>query len=128
MTGLVDTHVLLWFAAGDPRLPKRYRDLLDEEGEGRFFSAASAFEISTKYSRGKLQLPEPPQLFIPRIINELCLSPLPVTVEHSMAVAGLPMHHGDPFDRLLVAQARIERLAIISGDKLLRKYDVKVLW
>ena len=128
MKSLVDTHVILWFTAGDERLPTKYRKLLEQSSRELSFSAVSAVEISTKFVRGKLRLPGVPSVYIPQVISDLRLVPLAITMEHATGVSHLPLHHADPFDRLLIAQARSENLPIITSDKAFRRYDVDVIW
>jgi PIN domain nuclease of toxin-antitoxin system len=99
-----------------------------DKGNDLLLSAASAWEIAIKSSLGKLPLPEPPEVFIPRhmVINQV--RPLPISVEHALAVASLPPHHRDPFDRLLVAQAKTENIPLLSADAILKPYSIQVLW
>jgi PIN domain nuclease of toxin-antitoxin system len=92
------------------------------------FSAASVAEISTKFARRKLSLPEPPIDLIPKVMADLRLLPLSVTLEHALTLSQLPVHHADPFDRLLIAQATHEQIPIVTGDKEFRRYDVQVVW
>ena len=92
-----------------------------------FVSAASAWEIATKCAIGKLSLSEHPREWLPLAIKRNSFTPLPITVEHGFAVADLPLHHRDPFDRLLIAQAKVEQLALVTGDEKLTAYDVQVV-
>jgi PIN domain nuclease of toxin-antitoxin system len=121
---LLDTHVWLWWQAGDARLGAQTRLLLQRASEVRF-SAASAWEIAIKVAIGKLTLPTDAD-----IGAELAHSgflALPVEIEHAEAVRHLPSLHGDPFDRLLVAQARVEGLTLVTADRQLAAYGVTVL-
>jgi PIN domain nuclease of toxin-antitoxin system len=90
-------------------------------------SAASAWEIAVKFALGKLPLPEPPAAWLPDEVAANGFTPLPISVEHALAVAELPRHHADPFDRLLIAQAKAEQLAVVSSDDKLAAYDVDVI-
>ena len=92
-----------------------------------FFSAASAWEIAIKYAIGKLRLPVEPHLYVPSRLRLTRTRPLDVRVEHATRVAQLPLHHRDPFDRLLMAQAQVERLAIMTADSVFSQYDVEVI-
>lgn len=90
-------------------------------------SAASAWEIAIKYALGKVRLPDPPDQMVPELMNRTGVAPLPVLHTHALRVATLPPKHRDPFDRLLVAQAQIEGLPILSSDRSFGLYDVEVL-
>jgi PIN domain nuclease of toxin-antitoxin system len=123
MNLLLDTHVLLWIVAGSRRLSDRAHSAIENGRNTVFVSAATAWEIAIKKSLGKLKAP-PDYL---DALKHYRFLPLDITSEHALAVEGLPRHHGDPFDRLLVSQARLEGLVLVTGDERLRKYDVKVL-
>jgi PIN domain nuclease of toxin-antitoxin system len=90
-------------------------------------SAASAWEIAIKHGLGRLTLPEAPEAFVPRVMAQLGVTPLPIHHRHALRVASLPPRHRDPFDRLLVAQAQIEGVPILSADRGFAHYDVPVL-
>lgn len=122
---LADTHVVLWYATDDPRLTAAAAQALEADAGETFVSAASLWEIAIKRSLGKLEAPEDLPV---RLTDELGFVPLAVTGEHAWAVRNLPRLHGDPFDRLLVAQAQVERLTIVSADASLAEYEVPVLW
>ena len=124
---LLDTQCWLWMLAEPERFSEASRRLLIARENELFFSAASAWEISMKYDLGRLTLPAPPAASVPPLMAKTGVTPLPVLHEHALAVAGLPPHHRDPFDRLLVAQARVERLPILSADRTLEAYDVEIL-
>lgn len=128
MRALLDTHVLLWWVVDAPRLSQRARHLLSNPGSEVYFSAASSWELAIKFALGRLTLPVPPRSFVPKILREQSIRPLDVTHAHALAVAELPPQHRDPFDRLLVAQARLEKLAVVSGDPIFREYGSKVIW
>ena len=93
----------------------------------RLFSAASAWEIAIKHALGKLTIPEPPDLFVPRLMTQLGITPLPVLHRHALHVATLPPRHRDPFDRLLVAQAQLEDLPILTADRGFGLYEVVLI-
>ena len=125
MTGtryLADTHVLLWALALDERLRPQHRDVL-AAGQGVLVSIASLWEIAIKSGLGKLRMP--PGLV--EIIQASAIGFLPISVEHALHVATLPGHHGDPFDRMLVAQAQVEGLTVLTMDRNITRYDVAVL-
>ena len=120
---LLDTHVLLWIAMGDPRLGSAARAAI---GDGRrlvFVSAATAWEIAIKRGLGKLEAPSD----YLTLLDHYRFSPLDVTTEHTLAVETLADHHRDPFDRMLVAQARVEGLTLVSNDARLAAYGVAFL-
>jgi PIN domain nuclease of toxin-antitoxin system len=125
---LLDTHVLLWFAAGDRRLSVKWRRLLEGGKHELYVSAVSGVEISTKFLRGKLRLESGATEFIALLINDLRLLPLSLTLQHALQVAELPLIHHDPFDRMLVAQALVEGIPILSRDAVLRGYSAPVIW
>jgi len=102
--------------------------LLDTHTFHLLLSSASAWEIAIKTSLGKLPLPESPEVFIPRHMRINQFRPLPISVDHALAVSALPHHHRDPFDRLLVAQAQMENIPLLSADPILRSYAVQLLW
>jgi PIN domain nuclease of toxin-antitoxin system len=124
---LLDTQVWLWMLATPERLSKRSRALVVATENELVLSAASAWEIAIKHSLGKLTLPEPPVEYISRLMTSTGITPLPVYHRHALHVASLPAHHSDPFDRLLIAQAQLEELPVLTADKVFRKYDVDTI-
>lgn len=125
---LLDTQCWLWMRAEPERLSQQARGLLVDGSTELLLSAASSWEIAIKYALGKLPLPEPPARYVPDRLREDGIEPLPVTHVHALRVADLPLHHRDPFDRLLVAQARSEGLPLLTADPLIRRYDVEIIW
>ena len=131
MQFLIDTHAFLWYMAGDNQLSVKSKDLIDDQTNDRLLSAAVPWEIAIKYSIGKLQLGEPFESLIPRLIRKNGLSLLPITVEHTAAVALLPYpatKHRDPFDRLMIAQSQVEGIPIVSDDDRFDDYEIERLW
>jgi PIN domain nuclease of toxin-antitoxin system len=124
---LLDTRVFLWSLGGRDRLSAETLQLLASRSNQLYLSAASSWEIAIKYQLGKIRLPAPPKEFIPIAIKDLGLIALDVTHRHSVAVGELPFHHRDPFDRLLIAQAQVESLAILTTDGDFRRYDVGII-
>ncbi|MBB3084300.1 type II toxin-antitoxin system VapC family toxin [Geodermatophilus sabuli] len=123
MTLLLDTHVLLWWLGEDDRLTPTMREAIADPGAAVAVSAASAWEMSIKAALGKLTAPED-------LVAELAhhgFDPLPVTVEDGLAAGALPRHHDDPFDRMLIAQARRRRLVLVTADRRFADYDVLTL-
>jgi len=125
---LLDTAVWLWAQTRPERLGKKVGGLLSSvpAGDEVFLSAASSWEISIKFYLGKLPLPEPPSVYVPSRLGGV--RPLVVTHAHVLAAGELPLHHGDPFDRLLIAQARLEEMALLTADRMFARYEVPVIW
>jgi PIN domain nuclease of toxin-antitoxin system len=124
---LIDTHVLLWWANGDPRLSVTAAAALADPSNELLFSGVSAMEIATKVAIGKLSLPQPPSAIVGRAMSMLRANELPLTIRHGLAVSNLPLHHKDPFDRMLVAQAVVEGLVLLTQDAAVRAYAVPTL-
>ena len=124
---LLDTHVLLWWLAADTRLGAAARAHIADPATLCLVSAATAWEIAIKTALGRVDLGEPPEVSLPREIAGGDFLELPITIAHALAVGTLPAHHRDPFDRLLVAQARVERLQIVTADRVFAAYDVALL-
>lgn len=125
---LLDTHCWLWYLLEPERLNSDTRDLLRETANEVYLSAASAWEIVIKFGIGKLELPLSPTEYIPSRLATLGHRSLPILQTHVLAIQGLPLHHKDPFDRALVAQAQCEELQLVTADPVLTAYDVPILW
>lgn len=121
---LLDTHVFLWAQDRPSRLGSALDVLADPDNE-RFVSTASVWEIAIRWATGKLVLPDPPDTYVPSRRHALVASSLRVSEEHALAVTRLPPLHRDPFDRLLVAQAQMLDLTIITADRAVAQYDVE---
>ena len=120
---LIDSNALLWFVAGDSkRIGRALRAQI--EAEATTVSVASLWEIAIKSALGKLDAPDD----LPAKVEQLGFYLLPVSAEHAWQVRQLPPHHRDPFDRLLIAQAQVERLPIFTADSLFHAYDVLAIW
>ncbi|MFC5379340.1 type II toxin-antitoxin system VapC family toxin [Aquipuribacter nitratireducens] len=119
---LLDTHAFLWLAAGDERLVPSARALIDR-ADSLVLSAASVWEAEIKRAAGRLGAPP-----LAEAARRLGVDVLPVTAEHATAAAHLALHHRDPFDRMLVAQARLEDLVLVTKDDALRRYGVPTAW
>jgi len=128
MRYLLDTGVWLWSLMAPERIREEARLILADGTREAFLSAASSFEISLKWALGKLPLPEPPARYIPDRMAALGIEPMPVTHAHALDVSELPRYHTDPFDRLLISQARVENMVILTADRAFRLYPVKILW
>ena len=128
MKYLLDTAVWLWTLSEPERIDHKARQLIAEGREELYLSAASSWEISIKSALGKLRLPESPSIFVPKRLAAEGVRPLAITHMHALRVADLPLHHTDPFDRLLIAQAQTEEMAILTADRAFKQYRVQVLW
>ena len=127
MKFLLDTHCWLWLQTERSRFDVALLETLADPETDRYLSAASAWEISIKYAVGKLPLPEPPAIYVPQRMRLSGFEGLAITHAHALAVAALPLLHRDPFDRVLVAQARIEGLTLVTADATLEAYDVALV-
>lgn len=128
MKYLLDTSVFLWSLDASDRLNPEARKLLAEGSGEVYLSSVSSWEIAIKWNIGKLRLPTPPASLIPSALSSMAIRPLPMTHAHAFAVADLPPHHTDPFDRMLIAQARSEDMVLLTSDGAFLKYKVKTLW
>lgn len=128
MNCLIDTHAFLWWITDSPRLSERARTVLGDGRNAVFFSAASGWEIAIKSGLGKLRLPDDPARYIPDQLRKNNVEPLPVQLYHTLHVSSLPLHHRDPFDRLLVSQSILERLPILTSDEVFQAYEVETIW
>ena len=128
MNYLLDTHTFLWFIAGDNQLSPTARKLIENPTNLSFLSIGSFWEIAIKVSLGKLTLHQPfDELFSAQlVINGIDL--LGLDFRHTVAVAKLPFHHKDPFDRMLIAQAQLEKLRIVSKDSVFDEYAITRVW
>jgi PIN domain nuclease of toxin-antitoxin system len=125
MRVLLDTQIFLWFIMGDARLTGRARDVIEDVSNQKYLSAASAWEIAIKMSLGKLTFAEPFGVLVPREIADNGFGYLPIELSHVSLLAALPLHHRDPFDRLLVAQSIAEQMALVSSDAVLDHYGIQ---
>lgn len=125
---LLDTHVFLWWITADARLSEKAFSLIKERENLIYISAASCWEIAIKSRLGKLHLPGANIDIIVEEIGANGFTPLAITVNHAIQVYKLPDYHRDPFDRILVAQARWEKVVLVTDDPLIRAYDVETVW
>ena len=128
MKYLLDTHSLIWFIEGDAKLSVHARQLMDDEANELFVSVGSLWEMAIKFSIGKLNLGRPFAEMFPQQLADNSIEILGITVDHLRTVCDLPFHHRDPFDRLIIAQAGIEQMPIISVDIVFDAYGVKRVW
>jgi PIN domain nuclease of toxin-antitoxin system len=125
---LLDTHALLWSVLDAPELSRRAREALANPGNDVLVSAVSIFEITLKHRLGKLRQAAPFALHHDRMLADLAWEPLPVSFAHASLAGFLDIPHKDPFDRLLVAQARLERVPLVSNEALFDGFGVERLW
>lgn len=127
MNLLLDTHAVIWFITEDDQLPPRIKELIEDTTNMCFVSIASLWELGVKYSLGKLDL----KVGIKKIfelIDQSGLTILPITANHILTNTTLPFHHRDPFDRLIIAQAKSEDLKLISKDGQFKVYNINTAW
>ncbi len=121
MALLLDTHTLIWWLTASRRLSAAAREAI---ASGHVYvSVASAWEIGIKRARGKLTL----EVDLADQLRRNAFEPLPITLAHALRAGSLPLHHADPFDRMLVAQAQLEGLRLVTGDPRIARYDVRTL-
>lgn len=125
---LLHTQAFLWFISGDTRLSAVARAAIESPDHIKYVSAASAWEIAVKVSLGKLTLAEPYDGLVPREIRANGFEYLSIELAHTGRVAGLPFHHRDPFDRMLIAQALVEGMQLVSTDPAMDAYGVSRIW
>ena len=126
---LLDTHSFLWWTSEHgARLSPSAREVIVPETTEVLISAVTAWELAFKAAAGRIDLPEPLERYLPRRIRRHRLRVLDITLEHALRAARLPAIHRDPFDRLLVAQAQVEGLPIVTNDPAITRYDVETIW
>ena len=128
MRVLLDTHVALWWLKGDNRIPRRIRDIVAHPDTEAFVSAATIWEIAIKSKLGKLPAAAAAVETMPACFTDIGFSILDINAAHAKCAGNLPLHHRDPFDRMLIAQATIESLSLVSGDAALVAYGVDLEW
>jgi PIN domain nuclease of toxin-antitoxin system len=125
---LLDTHTFLWFIWDDPRLSATAKKTIEDENNEKLLSLASCWEIAIKVGLGKLTLAAPFVAFVPREIAANSMTVLPISLDHAALLTTMPHHHRDPFDRMLIAQATVEGVPILSADSAFDAYGVTRLW
>lgn len=128
MRHLADSHALLWYTIDDPKLSRAAKSLMSDPANEILISPASYWEIAIKVSMRKLKLQQPYEDFIDACLNKYGFNALPIEPKHTSTLINLPLHHKDPFDRLLIAQAVVEQLPIIGNDAAMDAYGVTRLW
>ena len=125
---LLDTHVFLWLDSGNERIPAQVREVCEDGANEVFLSLVSVWEIQIKTALGKMRPPVSPVEMVEAYLKTATLTLLPIELAHVRTLANLPPNHGDPFDRMLAAQARHEGLTLVTADQALRTYPIEVLW
>ncbi len=128
MNLLLDTHAFIWMSGAPERLSPRVYDLLEDDNNAVAVSMVSYWEMAIKIGLGKLDLGPDWTRRLQAFMHDNRVSSLPIRPAHCTAVASLPFHHRDPFDRMLVAQAKSEKLSLISRDASLVRYDIDCIW
>jgi PIN domain nuclease of toxin-antitoxin system len=127
MKAILDTHAFLWALAGDGRMSRHAREVFTGSAD-LSLSIASIWEILIKVQANKLNLPRPAGRYVIRRLAENRIEILPISVDHLLALERLPMHHRDPFDRMLIAQSVEENIPVITGDQIFARYPIEVIW
>src|SRR6266481_3714979 len=125
MKFLLDTRVLLWSVAARTKLNSRAIRILSLGGSNLYLSAASVWEIAIKYAIGRLPLHVEPELFVSEVHRKMGMRPLDIDHLHAIEAGRLPRHHADPFDRMLIAQARMEKMVLLTADRIFQNYEVE---
>jgi PIN domain nuclease of toxin-antitoxin system len=128
MKYLLDTVAWVWSVYADERLGDHARKILANGKEEIYLSAASSWELSIKMRLGKLNFPGSPAQVVPAFMAKQGLLSMAVTHLHAVKVYDLPPHHSDPFDRLIIAQAMVEGMAVLTSDRVFEKYPIDVIW
>ena len=125
---LPDTHTFLWWITDDPQLSAKALELIGDSSNNLYWSAASSWAVPLKYALGRLPLPDDTAKLRPAELGKNRIEPLPIVDTHAFQAGQLPRHHQDPFDLMLVAQAQVETLVLISNDPKINLYKVSVHW
>jgi PIN domain nuclease of toxin-antitoxin system len=128
MKFLLDTSVFLWGLSEEHRLNLRAQEILASSSSELYFSAAGTWEIAIKYALGALPLPKAPEEFVFHALRSGPIQALNITHEHALRAAELPVHHRDPFDRMIIAQALSEKMTLLSADRTFKKYKVDLIY
>jgi PIN domain nuclease of toxin-antitoxin system len=124
---LLDTHTFLWAITDDPRLSRKAKQVFTGPND-LWLSAASVWEMLLKTQSGRLPLPSPAGPYIVKKLAENRIEYLPILLDHVLRLESLPVHHRDPFDRLLIAQSAEEKLPLVTADPLFQRYSIELIW
>jgi PIN domain nuclease of toxin-antitoxin system len=125
---LLDSHTFIWWVLDAPQLSGRCRAILSDVSNDILMSVASSYEIAYKAERGRLTLPEPPAEYLRDRLAANAFGSLAIEMPHALRAASLPAIHGDPIDRIIVAQAQIESIPILTADPAIGRYEVETIW
>jgi PIN domain nuclease of toxin-antitoxin system len=128
MNLLLDTQAFLWWAVNSDRLTPSAAAAIADPASRVLVSVASAWEIAIKASAGRLQLAAPVESYVPELLERFRFEALAIDLAHALRAGSLPRHHGDPFDRMIVAQGQVEDMPIVTADPLIGLYDVETIW
>jgi PIN domain nuclease of toxin-antitoxin system len=128
MRYLLDTSVFLWVLTGEDKLNPRAQEILTSASSELHFSAVGTWEITIKFALGALRLPKPPRQFVLHALRSWPMQALNITHEHALHAGELPMHHRDPFDRMLIAQALVEEMTLLTADRTFQKYEADLIF
>jgi PIN domain nuclease of toxin-antitoxin system len=124
---LLDTHTFLWAISDDPRLSRRAAQIFIGPSD-LWLSVVSVWEILIKVNKGQIPIPDPAGPYLMKKLAENRIDLLPITLDHVLKIEAIPMHHRDPFDRMLIAQSMDEDWPIITSDPMFKKYPIRVIW
>ena len=125
---LLDTHTFLWWTNNSPQLSKNAREIIANPESELFLSAASGWEIAIKMQLGKLRVADDLERFIAEQLSLNQIVTLPITMHHALHVHNLPLHHRDPFDRMIITQSQLEKMPVLTADSIFARYNVKTIW
>ena len=128
MKFLLDTSVFLWALFEEYKLNPAAQEILKSSTSELYFSAVGSWEIAIKFALGSLPLPKAPSEYIPHALRAWALRALDITHEHALRAGELPVHHRDPFDRMLIAQALSEQMTLLTADRVFQKYKVDLIF
>lgn len=129
MKVLLDTHVVLWWASsGGAQISSRARELIEDGTTVALVGAGSLYEIAVKARIGRLELPAEPESYLPQLLRRHSFAVLPLEAAHALRAGALPLIHRDPWDRLLIAQAQLEAIPLVTIDPAIGRYDLEVIW
>ena len=128
MNILLDSHALVWLADEDPRLPQRVISIMHHDEHSLFLSVATYWELEIKRQTRRIESRDSVSDLLAQLVIDLSLTFLPILPSHVRAYGNLPLHHRDPFDRMLIAQAQSERMPILTADPRFRPYNIETIW
>ena len=128
MKVLLDTHTFLWWITDSPLISSKVRDIVQNADNEIFLSAASGWEIAIKVQLGRIHLPDKPSIYLAKQMSLNAFQPLTITMSHSLYICNIPDIHKDPFDRIIIAQAILEGMPLLTKDSNMPKYGIQIIW